>query len=144
MASRLRLRIITRESVKFDEECDMVIMRCVTGDMGILPRHAACSAVLDYGAMRIIDGKNERKIAVFKGVAQIKDDIITVLTSEAQFPEDIDRARAETDLDIFTRRVREEEDDLEMLKHQAKLRRTFVRLEVSSYPLLNPGEKGGE
>lgn len=143
MESKLRLRIITREDVRLDEECDMVIMRCTTGDMGILPRHAACSAVLDYGVLRFITEGNERRIAIMGGVVQIKDDVVSVLTNEAQWPEEVDRARAEADIDIFSRRVQEEEDDIELLKHQAKLRRTFVRLEVSSYPILNPGGKSG-
>jgi F-type H+-transporting ATPase subunit epsilon len=143
MASKLQLRIVTRDGVKLDEPCDMVIMRCATGDMGILPRHMACSAVLDYGALRVINDGSERKIAVFAGLMQVKDDVVTIMTNEAQFPEDIDRARAEADLDIFSRRVQEEVDDIELLKHQAKLRRTFVRMEVSSYPLINPSSKSG-
>jgi F-type H+-transporting ATPase subunit epsilon len=144
MANNLQLRIITREGVRLDEPCDMVIMRCNTGDMGILPKHTPCSAVLDYGVLRFMNEGNERRIAVMGGVVQIKDDIVSVLTNEAQWPEEVDRARAEADIDIFTLRVQEEDDDLELLKHQAKLRRTFVRLEVSSYPLLSPGQKSGD
>jgi F-type H+-transporting ATPase subunit epsilon len=137
MAGKLQLRVITPESVKLEEPCNMVIMRCITGDMGILPRHEACSAILDYGKLRILsDGESERVMAVFGGIVQVKDDEVTILTNDAQWPEDIDRARAEADLDIFTRRVQEEENDVELRKHQAKLRRTFVRIEVSSYPLI--------
>ncbi|MCL2002375.1 MAG: ATP synthase F1 subunit epsilon [Oscillospiraceae bacterium] len=143
MADKLRLRIVTREGVKLDDECDMVVARCSTGDMGVLPRHAECSAVLDYGALRVINDGTERKIAVFAGVMQIKDDVVTILTNEAQFPEDIDRARADADLDYFSLRVQEEEDDVELQKHQAKIRRTLVRIEVSSYPLINPSDKAG-
>jgi F-type H+-transporting ATPase subunit epsilon len=83
-------------------------------------------------------------MAIFGGIAEIKDNTVTLLTKDAQWPEDIDRARAEADLDIFSRRVQEEEDNAELLKHQAKLRRTLVRMEVSSYPLLGSAdnEKG--
>ena len=140
MDAKLRLRVITPGGTKLDESCDMVIVRCITGDMGFLPRHEACSAILDYGKLRIfISGQDERIMAVFGGIVQVKDDEVTILTNDAQWPEDIDRARADADLDIFSRRVQEEEDKVALQKHQAKLRRTLVRIEVSSYPLINAG-----
>ncbi|MCL1807884.1 MAG: ATP synthase F1 subunit epsilon [Oscillospiraceae bacterium] len=139
-AGKLRLRIITPESVKLDEECDMVIARCTTGDMGFLPRHEACSAILDLGVMRIVsNGKNERHLAVFGGIIQVKDDEVTVLTNGAQWPEDIDRALAEAEHAQAERRLKEAENNIEMQQHQVSLRRTLVQIEVSSYPLLNVG-----
>jgi F-type H+-transporting ATPase subunit epsilon len=137
MAGKLQLRIITRENIRVDEPCDMVIMRCTTGDMGVLPRHAACSAALDYGVLRFFNNGNEFRIAVMGGIVQIKDDIVSVLTGEAQWPEEVDRDRADHDLVDFTRRIQETEDDTELQMHQAKIRRTLVRIEVSSYPLIN-------
>ena len=91
------MRIVTPEEVKLDENADMVIMRCTTGDMGILPGHEACSAILDYGVMRILSGGGERRIAIFGGIAQVRDNAVTVLANDAQWPEDIDRARAESE-----------------------------------------------
>ena len=143
MAGELRLRIITPESVKLDESCDMVIMRCTTGDIGILPRHEACSAILDYGVLRILnDGQKERHMAIFGGIVQVSNDEVTVLTNGAQWPEDIDRAMAEAEHEQAERRLQEAEDGVEMQKQQVSLRRTLVQIEVSSYPLLNTGDSG--
>ncbi|MDR0326519.1 MAG: ATP synthase F1 subunit epsilon [Oscillospiraceae bacterium] len=141
MAGKLRLRVITPESVKLDEPCDMVIMRCTTGDMGILPRHEACSAILDYGVLRIINhGEKELHMAVFGGIVQVLDDEVTMLTNEAQWPEDIDRTLAEIEHEQAEKRLQEAEDDVEIQKQQVSLRRTLVQIEVSAYPLLNAGE----
>jgi F0F1-type ATP synthase epsilon subunit len=38
---------------------------------------------LGDGDMRIIDGKNERRMHVTGGIVQIKDDEVTILTNEA-------------------------------------------------------------
>jgi F-type H+-transporting ATPase subunit epsilon len=76
------LRVITPESIAIDEPCDMVIVRCVTGDMGFLPRHEACSAILGDGDLRIIDGKEERRKHVSGGIVQIKNDEVTLLTNK--------------------------------------------------------------
>ena len=134
---KVRLRIITPKEVKFDEDVDMVIMRCTTGAMGILPRHEPRSAVLKYGALRILDGGNERRIAVFGGLAEVKNNVLTVLTNLAEWPEDIDHARALADLEHAERRLQERVDDIEIQDDQVLLRRALVRIEVGSYPLVN-------
>ena len=55
---KLRLQIMTPAEKKVDEDVNMVIMRCTTGDMGILPGHEPHSAVLDYGILRILNDDN--------------------------------------------------------------------------------------
>ena len=70
-SKKLHLRITTPDNVKYDEDAEMVIMRCITGDMGILADHEATSAILDYGILRIFNDDEERRMAVFGGIAQV-------------------------------------------------------------------------
>jgi F-type H+-transporting ATPase subunit epsilon len=130
---KLRLRIVTPEEIKFDENVDMVIMRCTTGDMGILHGHEPRSAVLSYGALRILNGGNERRLAVFGGLAEVQNNLLTILTNLAEWPDEIDRARAELDFERAERHMRERIGDLEIQSDQVQLRRAMVRIEVSSY-----------
>ena len=87
-AKKLRLRIVTPEQVMTDGDADMVIMRCTTGDMGILPGHEACSAALDDGTLRVLDGGGERRVAVHGGVATIQNDVLTILTNAAEWADE--------------------------------------------------------
>jgi len=139
-AKKLRLQIATPEKLKFDEDASMVIMRCITGDMGILPDHEPISAILDYGVLRIIDGEIERRIAVFGGIAQVKDNKVTILANDAQWPEDIDIAFVESERERMLRRSQEDLDDLEIQRDSVLMRRTLVQIEVSAYPLLSKME----
>ena len=139
--NKLRLKISTPDNTKFDEDADMVILRCISGDMGIMANHIACSAVLDYGALRIFNDDYERKIAVYGGIAQIRDNVLTVLANDAQWPEDIDLAQAEAERENTERRMQESTDDLEIQRDQVLMRRTLVQIEVSSYPLISPPER---
>jgi F-type H+-transporting ATPase subunit epsilon len=142
---KLHLQIITPEMVKLDENADMVIMRCTSGDMGILPGFQACSVILDYGVMRIIEGENERRMAVFGGIAQVRNDEVFVLANDAQWPEDIDRARAIRERELAERQIRDSENDVEIQRNQVLMRRTLVQMEVSSYPLVGkPKQKTGD
>jgi len=137
---KLRLRVATPEKVKYDRDAEMVIMRCITGDMGILPNHEACSAILDYGVLRILNEGEERRMAVFGGIAQVNDNMVTILANDAQWPEDIDVSLAEAERDNASRRIQENVDGLEIQKDQVMMRRTLVQIEVSAYPLLSKTE----
>ena len=133
---KLNLRITTPENVKYDDDAEMVIMRCITGDMGILAGHEPTSAILDYGVLRIIKDNEERRIAVFGGIAQIGNNTVTILANDAQWPEDIDIAFVEAERDRIARRSQEELDDLTIQRDQVLMRRTLVQMEVSTFPLI--------
>ena len=137
MPGRLHLRIVTPEEEKLNEHCEMVIMRCITGDMGILPGREPCMAILDLGVLRILYDVGERRVALFGGIAQVRDNSVTILANEAQWAEEIDHFLAEADLEEAKKRLREAQDDAEISKQQVFLRRALVQVEVSAYPILS-------
>jgi len=140
-APKMQLRITTPEHVKYDDEAEMVILRCITGDMGILPHHEAASVILDFGVLRIMKDSEERRMAVFGGMAQVGDNKVTILANNAQWPEDIDMALVEAEKERLERRSQERLDDLTIQKEQVSLRRTLVQMEVSTFPLINRADR---
>jgi len=131
--SKLRLQITTPEAVKIDEDVDMVIMRCLSGDMGILPNHEPVSAMLDIGILRLFNDEVERRVAVLGGIAQVKNNVVTILANDAQWPEDIDLAFAKAERERMELRAQEDRDAMEMQRDQVLLKRTLVQIEVSSH-----------
>ena len=130
---KFRLRIYTPDEVKVDEYVGMVIMRCTTGAMGIMAGHESRSAVLDYGVVRIIKNKIEYGIAVFGGIAEMRDNVLTILTSEAKTADDFTVDETEAALRA-AKDSRDHRTDLEIAQDQITIRRSLVQLEVSSYP----------
>ena len=103
---KLEIFIITPDAdeaskYKFHGLADMVILRCRTGDMGILPGREACSAILDEGALRVIGEDGMRKIAVLGGVFQFENNVLTVITQEALLPGEIDIAATEIQIQDY-------------------------------------------
>ena len=94
---KITLNITTPRGLKYVEQADMLIMRCVDGDLGVLPGHAPVSAVLGDGILRIFNNGGEQKLAVFGGIVGINDTTVNMFTTIAQRPEEIDRERAEVD-----------------------------------------------
>ena len=136
--NKLRLKIVTPDHTKFDDEAELVIVRTIEGEIGFMANHMACSSVLDYGAVRIFNDDVERRIAVFGGISQMRDNILTVLANDAQWPEDIDLALVEAEREQAERHLRESVDDLDIQRDQVLMRRTLVQIEVSAYPLITP------
>jgi len=143
--AKLQLRILTSESVKFDEPVEMVIMRCITddmgkrsavGDLGILPGHMPLSAVLGISPFRILDEGNERVIAVFGGLVNVRGDVVTVMTEKALWPDEIEKERAKEELERAERAREALDDDTDLRRNQIAMRRALVQIEVSSYPLV--------
>ena len=140
MANKMRLRVATPENVKFDDDIEMVIMRCISGDMGILPYHEATSAILDYGVLRILSDTSERRMAVFGGIAQVRNNTVTLIANEAHWPEDIDVELIEAERERLANRAQEDLDDMELQRDQILMRRNLVQMEVSDYTVINKSE----
>jgi len=138
---KIHLRILTPTGSKAERDVDMVILRTTGGDMGILPGHETYYCALDYGVFRIINRGKEGQLAVLGGIAEIQDNVLTVLTPEAQWPKDIDRVQSETIRGEIEQRLQSKGEDSETEAFDAKsdkarLRRALVRLEVSEHPAL--------
>jgi len=137
MSKRLRLKIITPLRLLYDNDADMVILRGENGDMGILPGHESRAAVLGYGPLRIFNnGAEENELAVLGGFAEILNDRVTVLSDAAEWPDEIDRVRAEAAKERAEQRIQQKNYDTDMQRAELSLRRALVRIEVSSYPLI--------
>lgn len=128
---KLNLTITTPRGVKFVEEADMVIMRCIDGDLGVLPGHAPVSAVLGDGILRIMNNGYEKKLAVFGGIVEIDDRTVNIFSTIAQRPEEIDLERAQRDREEVEAILREGSEEAKIQSLQVELRRALVRIEVS-------------
>ena len=142
--AKLQLRILTADEVKVDEPVDMIIMRCLLEDMGktsamgeigILPGHMPLTGVLGINPLRIFNEGEERIIALFGGVVTVFDDVVTLMTEKAIWPDEIDEERVRQE-------HQEAEQELEMMgdtnlrANQIAMRRALVQIEVSTYPLV--------
>jgi len=86
MEKKLTIKIVSpgqSADKRIPAEADMIIMRSVAGDMGILPGRAPVSLALGKGIMRIIAGEVESRLLVDGGLASVSQDVVTVLTESA-------------------------------------------------------------
>jgi F-type H+-transporting ATPase subunit epsilon len=80
---RLQCVVVTPERRLFDEVVEFVALPLYDGELGVLPGRTPLIGRLGFGELRIRDGDATRRYFVDGGFAQVRDDVVTVLTSRA-------------------------------------------------------------
>jgi F-type H+-transporting ATPase subunit epsilon len=133
---KFRLKIVTPTRTLFDEDIDMVVMRAVTGDIGIMRGHTEYATTLVPGKFTIYDNDQEQVLAVQSGYCEITPKEVIVLSDAAEWPDEIDIRRAELAKERAERRMQEQDSEVQIQRTAIALRRALVRIEVSSYPII--------
>ena len=92
--------IVTPEAQALDESATQAIVPAWDGQIGILTGRAPLLIKLGMGPLRVdVQGGSRRTFFIAGGIAQMKDNRLTILTDEATAAEDLDAnaARAEYD-----------------------------------------------
>ncbi len=110
--ARLRVEVITPEGPVFADEARMVIVPGADGELGVLARHAPLIARLEPGETRVMQGENDWiSLATGPGYFKVQHDIALVLVSSAFKSDEIDTAKAQSDLDDARARLEQAEQD---------------------------------
>lgn len=126
MADKLRLKIITPDSLVFDGEVEEVVAPGELGEFGVLPGHVPFLSALFPGRLRFrAEGSGETVFIVHGGLADVKDDAVSVLTDLAERPEDVDVSAAQADIEVVSREIdglQDEEGPAERAQLERRLR----------------------
>ena len=95
MADKIRLRVVTPSRLVLDEEVDEVTAPGELGEFGVLPNHIAFLSTLVPGELTYKQGATKVTLAISGGYAEVLDNVMTVLAPAAEFPAEIDAARAQ-------------------------------------------------
>lgn len=80
-----RCVVVTPEQQQLDEQASQVILPAHDGLIGILTDRAPLLVKLGKGALRVdIAGGQQKTFSVDGGIAQMKDNVLTVLTKETK------------------------------------------------------------
>lgn len=127
------LKIVSPDGMEFEGMVEQIIVRTITGDIGILAGHAPCVAPLGMGrATVVVDGK-KRYAACIGGMLSVSKEGVTLVPTTFEFAEDIDIARVEASYQR-AQAVLENKNasDTDVKLAEARLRRALVRKSVVS------------
>lgn len=124
------IKIITPERCFYEGEAVMAEFNTSEGEIGIYAGHIPMTVILKPGVLTITEAAGEKKAALHTGFAEILQDSITILAEEAEWPGEIDIARAQAARERAEARIREHRADTDMARAQTALLRAMARIEA--------------
>ncbi len=133
MAGDISLRVVTPVRLVVEEQVDELTAPGPLGQLGILPDHAALMTTLDIGQLGYKKSGANSVITLTGGYAEVLDNVVTVLANAAEFPAEIDTARAENARARAERTLedRDNADDEALVAAEAALKRALLRLDTA-------------
>ncbi len=128
MSEFFTLKIITPERLFYEGQASFVEFRTEEGDVGVLPGHEAMTYLLSPGVLKIHEEGGMRKAALHTGFAEIMPDEIRILAQIAEWPEEIDKNRAEEARIRAERAIREDGSNF---REELALRKAIARIEAA-------------
>ncbi len=86
--------VVTPERAVLDEPVDFVSLPMFDGELGVLPGRSPLIGRLGYGELRIRRDSSTRRFYIDGGFAQVRSNVVTVLTPQALAADKIDTAVA--------------------------------------------------
>ncbi|RMF20666.1 MAG: F0F1 ATP synthase subunit epsilon [Cyanobacteria bacterium J083] len=127
----LTLRIITPDSIVWDEPVQEVILPSKTGQLGVLSGHAPLLSALETGVMRVRPGKDWQAIAVFGGFVEVENNEIKVLVNGAEMGEAIDKEAARQEFNQAQIAVEKASTPQQKIQANQALKRARARFQAA-------------
>jgi len=132
----IRLEVATPTRLMVSADVDEVVAPGSEGYFGVLPGHAALLTTLTAGVLTYRQGREEQRLAVMGGFAEVNADHMIVLAEAAERPEEIDRERAErarqrAEQRLAGRGVRGSTEEIDYTRALVALARALARLQLA-------------
>ena len=127
------LKIVTPDGLFFDGQAEQLIVRTITGDIGIMARHMNYLSPLGMGRAVVITNGQRRTAACIGGMVSVMNGEVTLMPTTFEWAEDIDIERAERSYAKASKIVEENRSDTDVRLAKAKLSRAMVRKGVAKY-----------
>ena len=128
MADKFKLSIISPDRVFTEVEAEFLEFTSTEGELGIYAQHIPLTTILEPCVMKIHNEGEVKKAAILGGFVEILKDKITVLAEDAQWPDDIDVARAKAAKKRAEDRLTAKQEGTDMLRAEAALKRAIARI----------------
>lgn len=128
----IQVSVVTPDGAVVEKEVEMVSVKAVSGELGILHGHIPLVAPLAISAVRLKNGATTEQVAVSGGFVEVRPDKVTILAQAAELATEIDIDRARAAKERAERRLQQAKaDDVDFKRAELALKRAINRLNVS-------------
>lgn len=124
------LRIITPDRVFFEGQVSMVEFNTTEGEIGIYKKHVPTTVIISPGILTITGEEGVKEAALHAGFVEILQDEVVILAEIIEWPDEIDKARAESAKARAEERLRTKTPETDILRAETALQRALARIHV--------------
>jgi len=121
---------VTPERVFYEGPVEMVEFNTTEGQIGVLPGHIPMTVIVSPGILTITEAEGTKEAALHAGFAEILPDQITILAEIIEWPDEIDKDRAEYALQKARERLENRDSQTDLAMAETALQRAIARIEV--------------
>src|SRR5436305_14581328 len=125
---QLHCVVVTPEKAVLDEPAEFVALPMFDGELGVLPGRAPLIGRLGPGELRVQQRGVAKRLFVDGGFAQVRSDVVTVLTRKATPAEEIDPQTARQDLTAAQAVAAKTPEDAAARRHAEDRARAMLRI----------------
>lgn len=129
--STFLLEIVTPERKVYSEQVDMIVVKGVDGELGILPQHIPLVTPLKIAPVHIKQGRSDLYIAVSGGFMEVGKDKVIILAESAELPGDIDVERAKSAKARAEGRLNDKAEHIDFHRAELAIQKALMRINVS-------------
>ncbi len=126
--STFQVEVVSAEGQIFSGEATAVYAAAITGEIGILPRHAPLLTKLKAGALRVQTSAGEQAIFIGGGIMEVQPKLVTVLADSALRAGDADEKAALAAKQRAEEMIANGGKEIDLAKAQAELVEAAARL----------------
>jgi F-type H+-transporting ATPase subunit epsilon len=131
MAEMFDVKVITPDRVFYEGQVSMVEMKTSEGEIGVYKNHIPMTCILEPGVLRLYESEGTKEAAVHAGFVEILQEKVTLLAEIAEWPEEIDKNRAQEAKIRAERRLSEHSPEINTARAEYALRKAIVRLDLA-------------
>lgn len=135
----LTVNVVTPDGLVYDHHARIVVAKTLSGEIGIMSRHAPIIAPLAIDEVRVkrVDSDTHVDwIAVNGGIMEVRDDVVSIIADSAERERDIDVSRAERAkirAEKMIEEAKQSEDVDQLRRSTVALHRAINRINVSKH-----------
>lgn len=132
MQKNLTLNILTATKRIYNGQIEKLFIESVSGKIEILPNHMDLVSVLSPSITRFVDmDGNEKTLFTSEGIMRITSGEIFLTCNSAEWPEEIDKNRAEAAKERAQIRLKEKDTNIDTQRAELSLHKAMLRLLVT-------------
>ena len=121
------LTIVTPDGLQFDGEAEELIVRSMSGDLGVLAGHENMVCPLGMGQATVVTKEGKRTAACIGGILTVLGGLVRLVPTTFEWADKIDLPRAEEAEKRAREQLKTAKDSAEIRLAEARLRRAQVR-----------------